>query len=103
MMMMQRMVLTLCSMIWLAAAAQPNAHSETKFPPHRRALAGQWRSEAATGLGAGTCAFRFELGGHIIVLTNRAEVLPAANHPGGIHDDLMVIHPGAGQTRMALS
>jgi hypothetical protein len=99
MMMMQRMVLTLCSLVWLGAAAPPNALSETKFAPHWRALAGQWRSEAATGLGTGTCAFRFELGDHIIVRTNHAEVLPAGNRTGGIHDDLMVIHPGASQTQ----
>lgn len=91
------MIVALFSAVCLAASAQNQgaaASAGAKFGAQWRVLAGEWTSEASAGGGAGNCAFRFELGDHILVRTNHAELVATGNRPGGVHDDLMVIHPG---------
>jgi len=63
-------------------------------------LVGEWKAEASAGGGAGYCAFRFELGEHILVRTNHAELVNGAT---GAHEDLMVISPGPGANQAQAS
>ena len=80
----------------VSARAQGTAPAAAaKLGPQWRLLAGEWVSDASAGGGAGHCSFRFDLGDHIMVRTNHAELAAAGNRPGGLHDDLMVIYPGA--------
>ncbi len=97
---MRRSLLALLSILCLSAQAQTasTSTSSTKFGPQWRFLVGKWTSEAAAGVGAGTCAFQFDLGGHILVRTNHAEIPASGNRPAGTHDDLMVVSPGASKT-----
>ncbi len=87
--------LSLLGIICLGASAQAAGPAAAKFGPQWRLLVGEWTSEGAAGVGADVCAFRFSLGDHILVRTNHAELPAAGNRPGGTHDDLMVIYPGA--------
>jgi hypothetical protein len=83
-------IFTLCVVVSaLAQSTTPSAAA--KFGPQWQLLAGEWTGEASAG-GGGYCAFRFELGGHILVRTNHAEITGRS----GAHDDLMVISPGPG-------
>lgn len=82
----------------LSAAISALAQSATssagaKFGPQWQLLLGEWTGEASSAGGAGYCAFRFELGDHILVRTNHAEITGRS----GAHDDLMVISPGPGE------
>jgi hypothetical protein len=70
-----------------------------KFGPQWRLLVGGWVAEASPGSGTGACAFRFDLGGHVMVRTNHAELPATGARPGGAHDDLMVIYPGASESQ----
>lgn len=83
----------LASTICLAAAAQTASPAAAKFGPQWRLLVGRWAADASAGVGAGACAFGFELGDHILVRTNHAEILSGGNRPAGNHEDLMVIYP----------
>ncbi len=95
---MGRIALAFLTFACLGCYAQPSASAGLKFGPQWQLLVGTWRSEASAGVGAGTCAFRFELGNHVLVRTNQAEIPAAANRPGGTHQDLMVIYPGKSET-----
>ena len=95
---MYRVTLALMSLLFLSSSAQAQGNSPApgvagKFGPQWRLLVGEWASDPAAGGGAGWCAFRFELGGHIMVRTNHAELPTSTDKPGGAHDDLMVIYP----------
>jgi hypothetical protein len=92
---MQRLLPLLILMACLAAMAQPAA----KFGAHWRFLSGEWTGEATAGGGSGSCSFRFELGDHVLVRTNHAELPAGGSRPAGIHDDLMVIYPGASEAQ----
>jgi hypothetical protein len=85
------LVFTVCTAV--SALAQSAPPAAAKFGPQWQLLVGAWTGEASAGGGAGSCAFRFELGEHILVRTNHAEI------PGksASHDDLMVISPGTGE------
>ncbi len=63
-----------------------------------RFLVGEWVGEGGgkPGEGAGQCSFAFELGAKVLVRRNRAEFPAAAGRPASVHEDLMVIYPGAG-------
>ncbi len=94
---MRRLFPLLIPMFCLSVLGQTQGTSASpgaKFGPQWSLLAGEWRSDAVPGAGTGYCAFRFELGGHVLVRTNHAELPAAGNRPGGPHDDLMVIYPG---------
>ncbi len=84
----------LFSLFCLHGQAQAPDSTAPKFGSQWSSLLGQWTSESSAGVAAGTCAFRFELGGHILVRTNHAEVLANDSRAAGPHDDLMVIYPG---------
>jgi hypothetical protein len=73
------------------AADSPSAG---KFGPHWKALLGEWKGETESGAGSGMCSFQFALSEHVIVRTNHAE-LPASGGGAVVHDDLMVVYPGA--------
>src|SRR5205809_553827 len=64
-----------------------------------KALVGTWTSEASSGVGPGTCEFRFELADHILVRTNHAEAIPGGGRSSGGHDDLMVIYPAQSESK----
>jgi hypothetical protein len=70
----------------LSSAPGPVA---SKFGPKWNSLIGQWKGESQSGVGFGACGFRFDLGDHVIIRTNHAE-LSAGSAP---HDDLMVLTP----------
>ena len=89
-----RLLLAIIPLFCFAALAQSATTPGGEFGPQWRLLAGGWKAEASAGSPAGSCAFRFELGGHILVRTNHAETLPRGNTPAGTHNDLMVISPG---------
>ena len=94
---MHYLLSALVALACLTVSAQTTNPSGGKFGPQWRLLVGEWTSEASAGVGAGSCAFRFDLGGHILMRTNHAELPAAGNRPGGAHDDLMVIYPGANE------
>src|ERR1051326_2535887 len=96
---MGRFVLSLLALVCLAASAQTSTSSNAKFGPLWHSLAGAWTSEASAGVGAGACAFHFELGDQILVRTNHAEVPAVGSRPGGAHDDLMIISPGSNENQ----
>jgi hypothetical protein len=96
---MNRSLLLLLSMVFLADFAQSATTSGAKFGDQWRLLAGEWTGESATGVRAGSCSFRFDLGDHIIVRNNHAEVTAKGNGPATTHDDLMVIYPGATESQ----
>jgi hypothetical protein len=96
---MNRLLLLLLSMVFLADFAQAATTSSAKFGDQWRPLIGEWIGESATGARAGSCAFRFDLGDHIIVRNNHAEVPAKDNGPVAAHDDLMVIYPGATESQ----
>ena len=62
-----------------------------------RFLVGEWVGEGGgkPGQGAGQCSFAFELREKVLVRRNRAEFPAAAGRPASVHEDLMVIYPGA--------
>ena len=93
----QRLLLTFATASCVAGWAQTTTPSGGKFGPQWRLLAGEWTGEAATGGSTGSCSFRFDLAGHILVRTNHAEGIPAGNRTAAAHDDLMVIYPGANE------
>lgn len=84
------LVSTVC--IAVSALAQSAPPAAAKFGPQWQLLLGEWTAEASAK-GAGYCAFRFELGAHILVRTNHAEITGAS----GAHEDLMVISPVGGE------
>ena len=95
---MRYLVSGLLSFLCATAFAQTTSSSGVaNFGPQWQALAGSWSGESSAGSGA--CAFQFALGGHVMVRTNHAEVVASGNRPAGIHDDLMVISPGANETQ----
>jgi hypothetical protein len=96
---MRYLASTFFSLVCLTTFAQTSTGSGPKFGPQWQALAGSWSGESSAGVGSGSCAFQFQFGGHILVRTNHAEVVAAGNRPGGIHDDLMVIYPGANENQ----
>ncbi len=96
---MRRLLLAFLSILCLSARAQTATTSTATFGPQWRFLVGKWTSEPAAGAGAGICTFQFDLGGHILVRTNHAEILPSGNRPAGTHDDLMVLSPGASEAQ----
>jgi hypothetical protein len=81
-------------MVGWMACAQPNSPASAKLGTHWRLLSGEWKGEGPTGSSTGACSFQFALGGQVMMHTNHAD-LAAGNRPGGVHDDLMVIYPGA--------
>jgi hypothetical protein len=88
--------LSLC----LAAEAQTQpAAGAAKFGPNWRLLIGSWVSEGPASAGSGSCSFRFDLGEHVIVRTNHAELPESGARPAGAHDDFMVISPGTTETQ----
>jgi hypothetical protein len=95
--MRHRLLLSL-SLVCLSAWAQPAA-PPVKLGPLWRLLAGEWTGEAATGVRSGSCSFRFDLGDHILIRTNHAEVPVGGNGQIAIHDDFMVIYPGPAETQ----
>ncbi len=98
-MLMHPLPLVLFSAVCLAASAQPATSSGTKFGAQWQLLAGEWKRETAAGAGSGSCSFRFELGGHILLRTNHAELPSTGNRPAATHDDFMVIYPGATESQ----
>jgi hypothetical protein len=97
---MHRLLAALICTICLAAVARGTAaSSEGKLGTQWGILAGEWTSDATAGSGSGHCAFRFELGGHILVRTNHAELPAAGSRPAGVHDDFMVVYPGKGEAQ----
>jgi hypothetical protein len=76
------------------AQTQPTAGT-VKFGPNWRLLIGSWVGEGPAGSGSGNCSFRFDLGDHVIVRTNHAELPASGARAAGAHDDFMVISPGA--------
>ena len=80
----------------VAAQAQPAAGT-AKFGPKWRLLLGGWAGEGPTGAASGNCSFRFELGEHIILRSNHAELPASGARQAGAHDDFMVIYPGSGE------
>ena len=57
-------------------------------------MLGEWKGENGAGAGSGMCSFQLGLSEHVIIRTNHAE-LPANGGGAVVHDDLMVIYPGA--------
>jgi len=72
----------------LLAGSAPMA---PKFGARWKALIGEWKGENQAGGASGGCGFHFDLGEHVIVRTNHAEL--SASAPA--HDDLMVLSPEA--------
>jgi hypothetical protein len=95
--MIHRLLIALASIVCLTVSAQTASPSAGKFGPQWRLLIGEWTGEPSAAGGTGSCAFRFDLGGHILVRTNHAELPSAGNRGAGMHDDLMVIYPGASE------
>jgi hypothetical protein len=95
--MMNRLLMAFASIVCLTVSAQTASPSAGKFGPQWRLLIGEWTSEPTAAGGTGSCAFRFDLGGHILVRTNHAELPVAGSRGAGKHDDLMVIYPGASE------
>jgi hypothetical protein len=58
------------------------------FGPKWSSLAGEWKSEGASGP-SGICGFHFDLARHVIVRTNHAELSTGA----AVHEDLTIIYP----------
>ncbi len=96
---MHRLLLAILPILCLSAQAQTANASSATFGPQWRFLVGTWTSGATAGLGAGICTFQFDLGGHILVRTNHAEIPASGNRPAGTHDDLMVLSPGASEAQ----
>ena len=95
--MIQIATLTLCgvvSALTLRIEAQP-ATAPGKFGSKWQALLGEWKGENASGGSAGACGFHLGLADHVIVRTNHAVLDAEGARPAGIHDDLMIIYPGA--------
>jgi hypothetical protein len=61
-----------------------------------RFLAGDWTGVEDASKLTGAFSFRFELGDHILVRRNHADLPAAGGRPATKHDDLMVVYPGAG-------
>src|SRR6266581_7333014 len=72
--------------------AADNSPSNSKFNLKWKALIGEWKGQDNSGTPSGACGFHFDLGEHVIVRTN------LANLPGSAasHTDLMIISPDAG-------
>src|SRR5262249_36579712 len=66
-----------------------NGPGGAKFGERWKTLIGAWKGESESGAASGACGFHFDLGEHVIVRTNHAEL--SASAPA--HDDLMVISP----------
>ena len=82
----------------VAAQAQPAAGT-AKFGSKWRLLLGDWAGEGPKGAASGSCSFRFELGEHIIVRTNHAELPASGARQATAHDDFMVIYPGSAENQ----
>jgi hypothetical protein len=79
----------------LSAEAQTQPTPGTaKFGPNWRFLIGSWVSDGPASSGSGSCSFRFNLGDHILVRTNHAELPVSGAQVAAAHDDFMVIFPG---------
>jgi hypothetical protein len=68
-----------------------------KFGTKWQTLIGEWKGEAVAG--GGGCGFHFDLSDHVIVRTNHAALAATAGRPAAVHDDLMVIYPGAAEDK----
>ena len=78
----------------LRCQAQP-AGASAKFGAMWHALLGEWKGENASGGDSGACGFHLDLADHVIVRTNHAVLAAEGVRPAGIHDDLMIVYPGA--------
>jgi hypothetical protein len=70
-----------------------------------RFLVGEWVGEGTGEPGASTGEFSFrpDLGGNVMVRRNRTEINAGPARPPGVHEDLLVVYPGAkGQPQRAI-
>jgi hypothetical protein len=87
----------------LAIGAVPaRTQAQTKTDPWApyMFLVGTWAGEGQgqPGSSSGTATFRLDLGGRILVRTNRVTVAATAGQAAAVHEDLMVIYrDGPGQ------
>lgn len=88
--------------IW-AQSERPNSNS-SKLDSKWSALVGDWAGEGtgSPGSGAGTSSFQFDLQKQVLVRRSHSEYPSAGGRPATVHDDLMVIYPGAGQESRAI-
>jgi hypothetical protein len=73
-----------------------------KFGSKWQALIGEWKGEGDAG-GGGVCGFHFDLSERVIVRTNRATLAATGGRPAGVHEDLMVLYPGAAEDKAKAS
>lgn len=85
-------MLTLAAALCTALLAAPAGWDSLRF------LQGDWIGEGGGQPGqasAGGFSFHPELDGKILVRRNRSEYPATKEHPAGVHEDLMVVYPGA--------
>jgi hypothetical protein len=88
--MIHRMHAVVALILLLAVASNARADSKADKWAAFRFLIGEWVGEGdgKPGKGSGSFTLLPELDGNVLVRKNRAET------PKGVHEDLMVIHPG---------
>lgn len=95
---MRRLAIVLCTLLALGAVAPAGAQKPapaSPFGPAWSALLGDWVTEGKPESGTGTFSLHPELDGKVLVRRNHAEYPPQNGRPAVVHDDLMVITPGA--------
>ncbi len=80
------------------------APAAAKLDSKWSALVGEWAGEGSgnPGNGAGTSSFQFDLQKQVLVRRSHSEYPAAGGRPATVHDDLMVIYPGAGEESRAI-
>lgn len=60
-------------------------------------LLGEWVGEGTgqPGQNEGSFSFQTDLGGKILIRKNHTVILATANSPASVHDDLLIVYPGA--------
>ena len=89
----------------LLGVSQLEAQNQTaKLDSKWSALAGEWAGEGSgsPGSGAGTSSFQFDLQKQVLVRRGHSEYPASGGRPATVHDDLMVIYPGAGEESHAI-
>jgi hypothetical protein len=94
-----------CATLHLFAQGnQPGSAQRARLDAKWAALVGEWTGEGTgqPGNGMGTSSFQFDLQKQVLVRRSHSEYPPAGGRPATIHDDLMVIYPGAGGESRAI-
>ncbi len=89
-------IVVVLAMMWAAAAQETKAPSWEPW----KFLLGDWVAEEAGGApgqaSGGGSTFRTELGGRVLLRTNRAEYPATKEHAAFVHEDLMVVYAETG-------